>query len=78
MAWQASIPRRAAVPTMERTNANKSAPHSERKPPVTLRKVAVGCRSRSLLFVVGRHHCVFVSVRGEPLQLGSPEPKAPT
>src|SRR6478736_3651394 len=42
------MPRRAAVPMTERTAAKRSAPQSERKPPVTLRYVAVGRSSRSL------------------------------
>ena len=37
MAWNASMPRRAAVPTTDRTPANRSAPQGDRKPPVTLR-----------------------------------------
>jgi len=37
----------------ERTAANRSAPQSERKPPVTLRYVAVGRSSRSLLLFGG-------------------------
>ncbi len=48
MAWWAPTPRRAAVPMTERTPANRSAPRSERNPPVTLRQVAVDRSSRSL------------------------------
>src|SRR5271165_1725039 len=42
------MPRCLAVPMTERTAANRSAPQSERNPPVTLRYVAVGRSSRSL------------------------------
>jgi Transposase IS116/IS110/IS902 family len=37
MAWYASMPCRAAVPTTDRTLANRSAPQLDRNPPVTFR-----------------------------------------
>jgi hypothetical protein len=47
------MPRRAAVPMTDRTAANRSACQWERKPPVTLRYVAVGRNSRSLALLPG-------------------------
>src|SRR5271157_1030689 len=53
IARYASVPRRAAVPTTDRTPANRSAPHLERNPPVTFRYVAVGRNSLSLPLLSG-------------------------
>jgi len=53
IALKADIPWRRAVLTRKRIMANKSAPHSERKPLVILRKITLHRKACSLALLVG-------------------------